>query len=141
MCLFEVNDYNVCFNYMRVVAYIKLRWIFISQFNKICPNEIAILSNIVAISLSTDKSANDNNVLGNFLVAIGSIILTIAAQQQNIAASQNIDGSIKWARTLRLQGVHTEGPFRLNLTYISYNIQIATFIRGALTKSGTAYLW
>ena len=66
-----------------------------SQFNKICPNELAILSNIVAISLSTDKSADDNNVLGNFLVAIGSIILTIAAQQQNITASQDNENTVE----------------------------------------------
>lgn len=58
-------------------------------FNDICPNEIAVLSTVVAIALSTDKSADDNNILGNFLVAVGSIILTIAAQQQNIASMQN----------------------------------------------------
>lgn len=58
-------------------------------FNDICPNELALLSAVVAIALSTDKSADDNNILGNFLVAVGSIILTIAAQQQNIASMQN----------------------------------------------------
>ena len=57
--------------------------------NKICPNELATLSNIVAIILSTDKSADDNNVLGNFLVAVGSIILTIAAVKQNTTLQDN----------------------------------------------------
>ena len=58
-------------------------------FNKICPNKLAILSNIVAIILSTDKSSDDNNILGNFLVAVGSIILTIAAVQQNTVLQDN----------------------------------------------------
>lgn len=58
-------------------------------FNEICPNELAVLSTIVAIILSGDNSADDNNVLGNFLVAVGSIILTIAAQQQSINALQD----------------------------------------------------
>ncbi|MDF2880505.1 MAG: hypothetical protein K0R54_1062 [Clostridiaceae bacterium] len=58
-------------------------------FNDICPNELAILSTVVAIALSTDQSADDNNILGNFLVAVGSIILTIAAQQQTIDSLQN----------------------------------------------------
>ncbi|MBU5590989.1 hypothetical protein KQI89_04370 [Clostridium sp. MSJ-4] len=60
-----------------------------SIFNEICPKELATLSTIVALNLSTDNSADDNNVLGNFLVAVGSIILTIAAQQQNLSALQD----------------------------------------------------
>ena len=58
-------------------------------FNKICPNELATISNIIAIVLSKDNFAEDNNVLGNFLVAVGSIILTIAALQQNVTPLQN----------------------------------------------------
>lgn len=50
--------------------------------SKICPNELAVLSSSVAILLSKDNSIDDNNVLGNFLIAVGSVILIIAAQQQ-----------------------------------------------------------
>jgi hypothetical protein len=34
--------------------------------NKISPNELAVLSNAIAIILATDNSANDNNVLAIF---------------------------------------------------------------------------
>lgn len=59
------------------------------HFNSIDPIELGIISNIVAIGLAEGNSADDNNVLGNLLVAIGSIILTIAAQQSAIESSKN----------------------------------------------------
>lgn len=55
-----------------------------ASFNSVTPNELAVLADLIAIALSEGKSANENNVLGNLLVAIGSIVLTIAAQQQNV---------------------------------------------------------
>ncbi len=45
------------------------------------PIDLAILSDALAIAIAKDNSADENNVIGNFLVAVGSIILTIAAQQ------------------------------------------------------------
>jgi uncharacterized membrane protein len=57
--------------------------------NKISPNELAVLSNAIAIILATDNSANDNNVLGNFLITVGTIIVTISAQQQSLETLNN----------------------------------------------------
>jgi hypothetical protein len=45
------------------------------------PIELAVLSDAIAIAIAKDNTADDNNIIGNFLVAVGSIILTIAAQQ------------------------------------------------------------
>lgn len=45
------------------------------------PFNLAVLSDALAIAIARDNSADENNVIGNFLVAVGSIILTIAAQQ------------------------------------------------------------
>ncbi len=53
------------------------------------PIDLAILSDALAIAIAKDNSADENNVIGNFLVAVGSIILTIAAQQ---AAQGNNNG-------------------------------------------------
>ena len=51
------------------------------QFSNTTPAELAILSDVIAIAISKDNSAEVNNVLGNLLVAVGGIILTVAAQQ------------------------------------------------------------
>ncbi|MBP2625945.1 MAG: hypothetical protein H6Q68_656 [Firmicutes bacterium] len=47
------------------------------------PNQLAILSALIAIELSEGKTINEINVIGDFLIAIGSVMTTIAAQQQN----------------------------------------------------------
>ncbi len=58
-----------------------------SYLNSLSPYELAILGNLIAISLSENVNADDLNVLGNLIVDIGGVMLTIAAQQQNL---QNI---------------------------------------------------
>ncbi|MEW9094915.1 MAG: hypothetical protein AB2417_07495 [Clostridiaceae bacterium] len=54
--------------------------------NDISPQELATLANIVAIALTEGRTADESNVLGNFLAAVGALILTIAAQQQSLEA-------------------------------------------------------
>ncbi|MCB2292157.1 hypothetical protein LGK95_01215 [Clostridium algoriphilum] len=49
------------------------------------PEDLVVLTNIIAIALSKNKSADETNVLGNFIVGIGWLMLTIAAQQQYLA--------------------------------------------------------
>lgn len=51
--------------------------------NEIEPNQLALLSVLIAIELSTDRNINEINLLGDLLIAIGSVMVTIAAQQQN----------------------------------------------------------
>ena len=48
------------------------------------PQDLLVLTNIISISLSKNKSADETNVLGNFIVGIGCLLLTIASQQQYI---------------------------------------------------------
>lgn len=56
--------------------------------DNLSPEDLLLLSNTVAISLSKDKDANEINVLGNFLVGIGSLMTLIAAQQQLLLSSK-----------------------------------------------------
>ena len=46
--------------------------------------ELVILSNIIALDLCKDKSINEINVLGNVIETIGCIMLTVAAQRQQL---------------------------------------------------------
>jgi len=57
--------------------------------DNLSPEDLLILTNAITISLSKDKSSDEINVLGNFIVGIGCLMLTIAAQQQYIAAKQD----------------------------------------------------
>ena len=50
--------------------------------------DLIILTNAIAISLIRGKSADEINVLGNFIVGIGCIMLTVAAQQQKLETLQ-----------------------------------------------------
>lgn len=55
-----------------------------SNFNSLSPTELAILADAVAIALTEGKSADEINVLGNFVAAVGALLLTIAAQGQSL---------------------------------------------------------
>lgn len=52
--------------------------------DNLSPEDLVILTNAFAISFSKNKSVDEINVLGNFIVGIGCLMLTIAAQQQYI---------------------------------------------------------
>ncbi|APH15155.1 hypothetical protein B2H94_00345 [Clostridium sporogenes] len=54
------------------------------DLNCISPEELALLANLIALELSRGKNANELNVLGNLVAAVGTILLTIAAQKQNL---------------------------------------------------------
>ncbi|MBW5457480.1 hypothetical protein GPJ60_08450 [Clostridium sporogenes] len=54
------------------------------DLNCISPEELALLANLIALELSKGKNANELNVLGNVLAAVGTIISTISAQKQNL---------------------------------------------------------
>lgn len=58
------------------------------DFNNCTPEELALAAEALALALAKDRSSDYINVLGNLLVAVGSIMLTIAAQQQNIKSMQ-----------------------------------------------------
>lgn len=57
------------------------------------PEDLLILTNVLAVSFSEDKNADQINVLGNFLVGVGCLMLTIAAQQQYLATLQDTNNN------------------------------------------------
>ena len=46
--------------------------------------ELVVLINIIALDLCRDRTINEINVLGNVFEGIGSIMLTVAAQRQQL---------------------------------------------------------
>ena len=54
------------------------------NLNCLSPNDLIILSAAISVELSKGKTADELNVLGNLIVAIGSLLLTSAAQNQNL---------------------------------------------------------
>ena len=44
--------------------------------------QLTIFTNMLAIAISKGKTSDQLNVIGNFVVSLGSLILTIAAQVQ-----------------------------------------------------------
>ena len=57
------------------------------------PQDLLVLTNIISIALSKDKSADETNVIGNFIVGIGCLMLTLAAQQQYIELQKKTNTS------------------------------------------------
>lgn len=52
-------------------------------------DELAILATAIAVALSKRLTLEQTNIYGNFIVAVGSIMLTIAAQQEALTAKSN----------------------------------------------------
>ena len=50
--------------------------------DNLSPEDLLVLTNAIAITLTKDKNSDQINVLGNFIVGIGCLLLTVAAQQQ-----------------------------------------------------------
>ncbi|MBU5456062.1 hypothetical protein [Caproiciproducens sp. MSJ-32] len=50
--------------------------------DNLSPEELAILSNILAIELSKDRTASGISVIASFLSAVGDIMAVIAAQRE-----------------------------------------------------------
>lgn len=57
-------------------------------FENLTPEDSLILTNAIVISLAKGKNANELNVLGNFIVGVGCLLLTIASQQEYLAVLQ-----------------------------------------------------
>ena len=57
------------------------------------PCELATLSTVIGVIIASKLNVNEQNVVGNFLVGVGQIILIIAAQAQNIQSlNENQNG-------------------------------------------------
>lgn len=57
-------------------------------FDSISPDELTLLSSIIAIAIAKGKNPDDINVLGNFITNLGASLLTIAAQQQYVDSKE-----------------------------------------------------
>ncbi|WP_160680436.1 hypothetical protein [Clostridium sp. C8-1-8] len=53
-------------------------------FDNLTPEDAVILTNAIVIAISKDKTADEINVLGNFITGVGCLLLTVAAQKQFI---------------------------------------------------------
>lgn len=53
------------------------------------PGELSLVAALIAISLAKGRTSDEINVLGNFIVAVGGLLLAYAAQAEFIAAEQN----------------------------------------------------
>jgi hypothetical protein len=58
-----------------------------SVFFSLPPNQYALLSALIAVLLAENLDLNQQNSLGNFIVNVGSTMLTIAAQGQLIESN------------------------------------------------------
>lgn len=59
-----------------------------SEFKDIGANELGLISAVLGIVIAYDKTPGEQNVLGNFIVGIGCIILVIAAQAEYLNSLQ-----------------------------------------------------
>ena len=57
--------------------------------------QLALISSVVAIALAENFNADEQNVIGNMIVQIGSTILTIAAATQNCENTNTQDDAQK----------------------------------------------
>ena len=56
--------------------------------DNLSPEDLILLTNAIALSLSKDKTVLEINTLGNFVVGIGCLMLTIASQQDYLESKQ-----------------------------------------------------
>lgn len=56
--------------------------------DNLSPEDLLFLTNAIAITLIKDKNPDEINVFGNFIVGIGCLLLTVAAQQQLLESLQ-----------------------------------------------------
>lgn len=62
--------------------------------------QLSLFANLLAIAISKGKSADQLNVLGNFIVAVGGLLLTMAAQRVSCETKED---KIKQIRDLKKQ--------------------------------------
>lgn len=69
-----------------------------SYANSLTPEQLAILSSVVAVALAKNLNADEVNILGNFVAAVGATLLLIAAKlasEQSQQQSQNQNNGSK----------------------------------------------
>ena len=51
--------------------------------------QLSVFTNLLALCISKGRSVNELNVIGNFIVGVGGLILTMAAQIQACESKQD----------------------------------------------------
>lgn len=67
------------------------------------PCELIVLGTLLAVVICDNRSASDLNILGNFVVAIGGLILTWAAQKEAQNDACNPDNSAAQLEEMKKQ--------------------------------------
>lgn len=62
--------------------------------------QLSLFANLLAIAISKGKNADQLNVLGNFIVAVGGLLLTMSAQRVSCEMRQD---KLKQIRDLKKQ--------------------------------------
>ena len=62
--------------------------------HKLDPNEYAIASAIIGFLISNGLTTNEKNSLGNFIIQVGQILITIAAQENLLINSNHSNSHI-----------------------------------------------
>lgn len=57
------------------------------------PCDLVILSTLLTFLISEDLSADDLNIIGNFIVSVGGLVLTWAAQKERVSKSADAAGN------------------------------------------------
>lgn len=65
-------------------------------FDSISPDALAVLASLVAIAISNGLNSSEINVLGNFVTAVGGVLLTIAAQQDYLSTQKDTEQDEKY---------------------------------------------
>lgn len=55
-----------------------------SEFSCFSSKDLTLIATIIAIQLAEGRDANDINILGNLVSAVGSLLSVIAAQEQTL---------------------------------------------------------
>lgn len=63
------------------------------NLNNLSPEDLLILTNILAVSFSEGKTAIEIDVLGNFFVGIGCLMLTLASQKEYLNTLQEANNN------------------------------------------------
>jgi len=74
-------------------------------FQSISSDELATSATLIAVASSKVLNADDLNVLGNFIIAVGSIMTSIAAQEQVLQAQKETtkSDSLELGRSVQKQ--------------------------------------
>jgi hypothetical protein len=60
-----------------------------TDVNNVTGEQLAILASVIASVIAQDLTTSEQNVLGNFLVTVGSALMTIAAQNEALSKAQS----------------------------------------------------